>query len=480
MQPRSSPARFVDSPLSTLPTTALKTLQRLGRGLKSREGELRRLQEQQPRNGFPRASDRDRSQGDVRRLRDVVIPDLKRKIAEKRQYKREAEKNAKVKAFKGSLDATARRNPLLWSTCTKPPQADGIHDSEAYNTTTAQGHMATTPYDPAVLTSPWTLTSGMESSTLAGTARSPPQCAVHTPAWGWNLAERCANQSPISHMRTTRADPAFDIGGTPLAGCFPVDNPLMGPLFSIAMRTETPAHSRHHHQRTVRLPAFGWESCQQLFQAASRAAFEAPTARSARPLAPPWVAFEIPTSSSARLPTLFSWSLTPSYQVLVVEDATDDEDNASSLNLFKDMPNLDPSAAARSSHFSMYEPRGAASDSDQLTGGDLPTPLRPSKRLRILYASEVSSLPPSGNLGGRTHVSDSDLDEDEDDSQVVCQNYRNTPPSHQPEHTVPAAGRSIIIHAGESSPQLPCLKMSLCLLYSPLLPPLKLLAPFVA
>ncbi|RYP12470.1 hypothetical protein DL765_007324 [Monosporascus sp. GIB2] len=239
----------MDSPLSALPTTAFKTLQRLGRALEGREGELRRLQEQQLRNDFPRASDRDRNQEDIQRLRDVVKPDLKRKIAEKRQYKREAEKNAKVKAFKRSLDATAIRNPLLWSTCTKAPQADGIHDSGPTALPLPKG-IWLPPYTtrlvrpmpsdrrPAslrpvvppvprrnqtiailardlVLASPWTLTSGMESSTLAGTARSPPQCAVHTPAWGWNLTER-ANQFPISHMRTTGADPAFDIGGAPL------------------------------------------------------------------------------------------------------------------------------------------------------------------------------------------------------------------------------------------------------------------------
>ncbi|RYO92804.1 hypothetical protein DL764_008078 [Monosporascus ibericus] len=111
----------------------------------------------------------------------------------------------------------------------------------------------------------------------------------------------------------------------------------------------------------------------------------------------------------------------------------------------------------------MYEPRGAASDSDRLRDDGLPTPRHPSKRLQVLGASEVSGLPPSDNLGGWTRVSESDLDgEGEDDSQGVCQNYRNTPP---------VASRSIVVRAGESSSPLPRPKTSLCPLYSALSAP---------
>ncbi|RYP78823.1 hypothetical protein DL769_003118 [Monosporascus sp. CRB-8-3] len=181
-------------------------------------------------------------------------------------------------------------------------------------------------------------------------------------------------------MKTTRAAHAFDISGAPLADAC---RPKVGP------------------------PDFEREPSQPAFQAASRAAFEIPLRH--------------PPGSRPRSPgrhprhTKPLWSRTPPMT----------RTTPRAWIYSRGMPNFDPGAAAGSSQFSMYESRGAASDSDQLTDEDLPTPGRPSKRLQVLGVSEVSSLPPSGNLGGRTHVSDSQA---------------------------PAAGRSIIVRADEFTP----------------------------
>ncbi|RYP11944.1 hypothetical protein DL767_010567 [Monosporascus sp. MG133] len=179
-------------------------------------------------------------------------------------------------------------------------------------------------------------------------------------------------------------------------------------------------------------PNFGRDSSQQFFQPASRAAFETPTSPSVR---------------------------SPGSVLLVVNPVM-------------------PSSCGRGRHRwrgRRLQPGSiqglAASGFDQSMDKGLPTPRHPSKRLQVLGASEVSSLPSSGNLGGRTHVSDSGLDDkDEEDSQGACQNYRNTPPSDEPEHTLLAADRSIVVRAGESSPPLPCPKMSPCPLYRAALP----------
>ncbi|RYP11945.1 hypothetical protein DL767_010568 [Monosporascus sp. MG133] len=57
---------------------------------------------------FPQAPDRVRNQKDIQRVRDVEIPDTKRKVVEKQL---EAEINARLKAFKKSLAAHGNPEP---------------------------------------------------------------------------------------------------------------------------------------------------------------------------------------------------------------------------------------------------------------------------------------------------------------------------------------------------------------------------------
>ncbi|RYP76659.1 hypothetical protein DL770_007198 [Monosporascus sp. CRB-9-2] len=390
-----------------------------------------------------------RNQEDIQRLRDVEIPDIKRKVAEKQL---EAENNARLKVFKKSLAAHGNPEPpAVIDHAPKRRKLTALLDSGPYST--AQWRMDTTPHHPAGPPNAFRPPGQPRSApVVASCAASRPggQCGWlnyfgQRPGSGFAMnfdieddvydsrgngqipapmrrslsgigLEPCrAIRQSVSHFprENYKGRPRINIGSVPLAADFrsttrswarcPARQCGQGRLLTAIIyqrRVRQPDFGQESSQQAPAAqdatdneydssnldvfkvkPNFGRDSSQQLFQAASRAVFETST------------------SPSVRLPAPFSWSSTPPCQVPVVEDATDGEDDASSLNLFKAMPNFDPSVAAGSSQFSMYESRSAASDSDQLTDEGLPTPRDPSKRLQVLGASEVSSLPPSGNVG---------------------------------------------------------------------------------